>query len=184
VTVVRMSVSGAGNPVLRGAGPPDAAMLAEFAARTFRESFAADNTREDMQAHLAASFSEERQRAEIADPNLNTLIVHDDTGRWMAFAQLRVGKLAAGVPSERSIEIWRFYVDKPWHGRGIATLLMDAVKERARWHGATNLWLGVWERNARAQAFYRKHGFEKVGSQVFVVGSDPQTDHVMSCKLA
>jgi RimJ/RimL family protein N-acetyltransferase len=44
--------------------------------------------------------------------------------------------------------------------------------------------LGVWERNARAQAFYRKHGFNRVGRQTFVVGSDPQTDDVMLCPLA
>ena len=46
------------------------------------------------------------------------------------------------------------------------------------------MWLGVWERNVRAQAFYRKHGFDRVGSKVFVVGSDPQTDLVMLCELA
>ena len=53
----------------------------------------------------------------------------------------------------------------------------SSVPARAR--GARELWLGVWERNARAQAFYRKHGFRKVGTQIFVVGSDPQTDDVM-----
>jgi ribosomal protein S18 acetylase RimI-like enzyme len=61
---------------------------------------------------------------------------------------------------------------------------MAEAKQRARRRGATTLWLGVWERNARAQAFYRKHGFGKVGSQVFVVGSDPQTDDVLLCPLA
>ena len=87
------------------------------------------------------------------------------------------------MPREGSMELWRFYVDKPFHGQGVAVSLMAAAKQRARERGATTLWLGVWERNARAQAFYRKQGFTKVGSQVFVVGSDPQTDHVMLCEL-
>ena len=77
----------------------------------------------------------------------------------------------------------RFYVDKPWQGRGLAAQLMRAVEKRALERGARELWLGVWERNERAQAFYRKHGFRQVGTQIFVVGTDPQTDHVMLREL-
>lgn len=160
-----------------------AAQLAEFGARTFREAFAADNTAEDMRRHLESAWSPEKQLAEICDPDIDTLILRDAEQRWAGFAQLRAGKVSDGVPTEGSIELWRFYVDKPWQGQGVAHALMTAAKQRARQRGATTLWLGVWERNARAQAFYRKHGFTQVGSQVFVVGSDPQTDHVMLCTL-
>jgi ribosomal protein S18 acetylase RimI-like enzyme len=112
-----------------------------------------------------------------------TLVLEDPAGQWAGFAQLRAGRISDGVPSEGSIELYRFYIDRAWHGRGLAAHLMDAAKQRAREHGASSLWLGVWERNARAQAFYRKHGFSKVGKQLFVVGTDPQTDEVMWCPL-
>jgi ribosomal protein S18 acetylase RimI-like enzyme len=170
--------------VIRNATDADAAKLAEFGARTFYESFAADNTPEDMQRHLESAFSPEKQLAEIRAPDIETLIVVDPEERWAGFAQLRAGKRSAAVPQQGSIELWRFYVDKAWHGQGIAAGLMEAAKRCARRRGAATLWLGVWERNARAQAFYRKHGFSKVGSQVFVVGSDPQTDDVLLCQLA
>ena len=167
---------------IRRAQPDDASRLAEFGARTFHDSFGADNDAEDMRKHLASSFSAARQLAEIRDPDIDTLICADgDT--WQGFVQLRAGKVSDGVPSEGSIELWRFYVDKPWQGAGLASALMHAAKRCARERGATTMWLGVWERNARALAFYRKHGFTVVGSQVFVVGNDPQTDHVMSCSL-
>jgi diamine N-acetyltransferase len=168
---------------LHGVTPDDAARLAEFGARTFHESFAADNTPEDMQRHLESAWSPEKQLAELQDPGIDTLVASSPQGEWMAFAQVRVGKVSEGVPAEGSIELWRFYVDKRWHGQGVAASLMAAAKERARKRGARTMWLGVWERNARAKAFYAKHGFGKVGSQVFVVGSDPQTDHVMLCQL-
>ena len=45
--------------------------------------------------------------------------------------------------------------------------------------GATNVWLGVWEKNERGIAFYAKCGFRDVGSHLFLVGSDLQTDRVM-----
>ena len=169
--------------LLRDAVAADAASLAEFGARTFHESFAADNTPEDMRRHLESAFSPERQLREIEAADTDTLLLTDHAGRWAGFAQLRANRVSDGVPAQGSIELWRFYVDKPWHGTGVASQLMSAAKARAGRRGATTLWLGVWERNARALAFYRKHGFRKVGSQVFVVGVDPQTDHVMLCAL-
>ncbi len=172
------------SPHIRLAISADAGKLAEFGARTFRESFAADNSPEDMRQHLEKSWSPDKQLAEIHDPDIDTLILGNGAGTWHGFAQLRAGTVSDGVPTSGSIELWRFYVDQPWQGQGIAGLLMAGAKDRARQRGATSMWLGVWERNARAQAFYRKHGFTRVGSQVFVVGSDPQTDHVMWCPLA
>jgi GNAT superfamily N-acetyltransferase len=168
---------------LRDAAATDAVQLAEFGARTFYESFAADNTAEDMRRHLESAFSPQLQLEEIRHPDIDTLIVSDESGRWAGFAQLRAGKVSEGVPAQGSIELWRFYVDKLWHGQGVAAALMNGAKQRARRRGATTMWLGVWERNARAQAFYRKHGFGPVGRQVFVVGSDPQTDDVLLCAL-
>lgn len=164
---------------IRPAELSDAVALAEFGARTFYETFAADNTAEDMRLHLASAWSPQLQRAEIADPALDTLLACADDGALAAFAQLLVDSAPAALPTVRAIELKRFYVDSPWHGTGLARELMLAAEAQARRRGARELWLGVWERNVRAQAFYRKCGFEKVGTQTFVVGTDPQTDHVM-----
>jgi ribosomal protein S18 acetylase RimI-like enzyme len=163
---------------IRSATPADAEALAEFGARTFYESFAADNTPEDMSKHLAAAWRPELQRAEILDPALDTLLAVSN-GKLAGFAMVRERLAPPGVETLKPVELWRFYVDKAWQGRGLARVLMHAVEDKARARGGRELWLGVWERNVRAQAFYRKCGFEKVGTQIFVVGSDPQTDHVM-----
>jgi ribosomal protein S18 acetylase RimI-like enzyme len=170
-------------PVIEDAAAEDAPLLAELAARTFFESFAADNDPLDMARHLAASYTPEKHLAEIRNPAIDTLLMRIGGGAPVAYAQLRAGHVSAGVPAEGSVELWRFYVDKAWHGQGLAHILMEAAKTRARRRGASSLWLGVWERNARAQAFYRKHGFHKVGNHIFVVGSDPQTDDVLLCEL-
>ena len=165
--------------VIRRATPEDAARLAEFGARTFFETFAADNTPEDMASHLASAWSPSLQDAELRDPLLDTLLAVEPGGALAGFAQLRAEYAPACVQTLQPIELKRFYVDKPFQGRGLARALMDEVERAARARGARELWLGVFERNLRAQAFYRKCGFEKVGTQIFVVGSDPQRDHVM-----
>ena len=168
---------------IRRATPDDAAALAEFGARTFFETFAADNTPEDMRLHLASAWHPELQRAEIADASLDTLLACDADGNLAGFAQICTGHPPAGISVRKPLELKRFYVDKPWQGQGLARQLMEAVELQARTRGALELWLGVFERNERAQAFYRKCGFRKVGTQIFVVGTDPQRDHVMLREL-
>jgi hypothetical protein len=103
----------------------------------------------------------------------------DADGAFGGFAQLHAERAPADLPMQSPVELKRFYVDKPWQGRGLARDLMAAVEHQARARGARELWLGVFQRNARARAFYSKCGFRKVGTQVFVVGDDPQTDDIM-----
>jgi ribosomal protein S18 acetylase RimI-like enzyme len=88
------------------------------------------------------------------------------------------------VPGTDRLELSRFYVDRPWHGRGVAQALMTATVSEAAERGAPTLWLGVWEQNARGIAFYRKCGFAEVGTQTFVLGSDRQNDRVMALTLS
>lgn len=163
---------------IRAATLADVDALTAFGARSFYESFAADNTPEDMEKHLASAWRPELQRAEIEDPSLDTILAVSN-GQLAGFAMVRDRQEPPDVTATRPVELWRFYVDRSWQGRGLARALMSAVEERARARGGRELWLGVWERNARAVAFYRKCGFEVVGKKIFVVGSDPQTDHVM-----
>jgi ribosomal protein S18 acetylase RimI-like enzyme len=88
------------------------------------------------------------------------------------------------VVGRHPIEIQRIYVDAAWHGKGIAQALMASLIEAASARGADVAWLGVWERNPRAIAFYAKSGFSPLGSHVFVVGTDPQTDLILGRSLA
>ena len=156
----------------------DATDLAKLAARTFRETFAADNRPEDMALHLAQAYGTSQQGRELVDPKIATLLAEAD-GQLAGYAQLRSGPAPGCVTGASLLELWRFYIAQPWHGRGVAQALMDRVEVEANRRGARTLWLGVWERNERAQAFYRKCGFADVGSQVFMVGADPQTDRIM-----
>lgn len=170
------------NISIRRGDARDAGQLAELGLRTFRDAFAADNRPADVEQYVALAYGESQQHAELVDPDVTTLLVDVD-GQLAGYAQLRSGAAPDCVGGAAPIELWRFYVAQAWHGRGIAQTLMDRVMAEARGRDARTLWLGVWERNARAQAFYRKHGFADVGSQVFVLGSDVQTDRIYARAL-
>lgn len=166
----------------RRAEPRDAAALAEFCARTFRETYDAHNSEEDMALHLRTHFSEALQRAEIADVDA-VMLVAEHEGALAGYAKVRRGAAPACVGGERPVEVQRFYVDRAWQGTGLAYRLMDAAHEWARALGADTLWLGVWERNPRAIAFYGKCGFTDVGAWTFTLGKDVQNDRLMVKKV-
>jgi ribosomal protein S18 acetylase RimI-like enzyme len=165
-------------PVIRVATPADAAMLAALAERTFRDTFAAVNTTQDMAAHAAASYGVDKQLAEIESAHIRTLIADID-GVAAGYAQLRIGHAPECVKAHRAVELWRFYIDREWIGHGLAQRLMEAAVTEAQALDASAFWLGVWEHNARAIAFYRKFGFVEVGAHVFRLGDDAQTDLIM-----
>lgn len=160
------------------AQPTDASRLAAFGRRVFHTAFAADNDPSDLEAYLASAYTPEAQARELADARITTLLARDADGVLLAFAQIRRVEAPECVDDPAALELWRFYVDQAWHGRGVAATLMHAVLDEGRRMGAATMWLGVWERNPRAKAFYAKHGFARVGSHIFVVGSDPQTDEI------
>jgi GNAT superfamily N-acetyltransferase len=160
----------------------DAALLAALARDTFFDTFASTNDESDMALHLERTYGVAQQTAELTDPSITTLLV-DEGGSAAAYAQLRAGHVPDCVPGTAPIELWRFYVQRGWHGRGIAQALMARVVAEAADRGAKTLWLGVWEHNHRARAFYGKCGFTDVGEHVFLFGTDPQTDRVMARPL-
>jgi ribosomal protein S18 acetylase RimI-like enzyme len=164
---------------IRPAGEADAELLAHVGAQLFQATFAVDNDPMDMFMYLSDAFTPERQRAELADPDRICLLAEEGAA-VAGYALLRRGVAHVHVTGARPIEIQRFYVDRAWHGRGVAARLMAACLNVARTQGAETVWLGVWERNPRAIRFYEKHGFTDVGSQEFRLGTDLQTDRVMT----
>ena len=167
---------------IRQAGPSDAPVVAALAERTFRDTYGAANSDANMASYLAANFGVMRQAAELADPAWRTLLC-ESGGAPAAYAQLALRPAPPCIRAHAPLEVVRFYVDAPWHGRGLAQALMEALMDTARALGAGGLWLGVWERNARAIAFYRRMGFAEAGSQVFVLGRDRQRDLVLARPL-
>ena len=167
---------------IRRATVADAALLADLGARTFSETFSAANRPEDMGAYLANSFSREQQATELADTRVTFLIV-EINGTAVGYAMLRSGETPKEVSGENPIELVRFYVSQEWHGRGIGESLMQRCLEETRRRDYQTLWLGVWERNSRARAFYRKWKFYDVGEHIFQLGNDLQNDILMERNL-
>lgn len=155
----------------------DAPALTALARRTFFDTFTGTCTEEDMQDFLDAVYNEQRITQELANPEDYSFfaLIGDTPVAFLRF-------LNSPVPfphdaNKKALELNRLYVDKPFKGQGIAQALMDFYLEYAKMEGYQLLWLGVWEYNHRAQAFYRKYGFVPTPyTHPFPIGNTPQTD--------
>jgi diamine N-acetyltransferase len=128
-----------------------------------------------MQAYLESAFTVPTLTAELNDPRA-IFILAEAEEQLAAYAKLFPDKPPDCVRGEAPIELVRFYVDQQWHGTGLASDLMKLCLAEAKQHGFITMYLGVWERNVRAQAFYRKWNFTHIGEHIFQMGDDPQTD--------
>lgn len=164
------------------AGPDNAALIADMSRRTFYESFSADNTKENMEIFLDTQFSRESLMAEVGQPgNTFLLAILDD--RPAGYARLSENSPPPALGSAPAIEIVRIYAEQWAIGKGVGNALMSRALDLAMQKKLTYAWLGVWEHNHRAIAFYTKWGFEQFGEHIFLVGNDPQTDWWMRKKL-
>ena len=167
---------------IRRAAPEDIGLVVDLGSRTFSAAFADDNTVEDMAEYLAANFNHERVAGELADQD-SAFFIAEVEGAAAGYAKLKKGELPSCVTDDRTIELERIYTLPEHFGKGVGEALMRRCLEEARGLGFRTVWLGVWERNDRARAFYRKFGFRDVGDKIFQLGNDPQHDKVMERAL-
>lgn len=160
----------------------DAKLLSEIGAKAFYDSFARDNTEENIRLYLERTYSPEIQFDELTNPEVVFLIAEIEN-EAVGYVKINLNSRDDAVQGTRTIEIERIYAAKEHIGKGVGKSLMQASIEEAKQRGCDSIWLGVWEKNPRAIAFYRKWGFEEVGTHTFMLGTDPQRDLIMELRF-
>jgi ribosomal protein S18 acetylase RimI-like enzyme len=166
--------------VYRDATSEDAPALAAFAARTFIDTFGHLYPPQDLSAFLAEKYGAAIQTAEIAKPATRYRLALS-SGAVVGYCMM--GDVDMDVDRTGALELHRLYVDKHMKGAGVAQALMDDCLAWARGEGARLLYLSVWENNHRAQAFYKRYGFEHVGEHKFMVGATADRDFIWRLDL-
>ncbi len=171
-----------GTITVRTATPEDLHRLMAIGSTTFLDTFAEANSKADMDLYLKKNFSEAQVMSELKDPG-NIFLVAESRGQIAGYAKMRTGKAPEELEGRDAIEIERLYAAREFIGKQVGYTLMQKCLAVARERKAETVWLGVWEHNPRAIAFYLKCGFEKFGTHAFVLGTDEQTDHLMKKDL-
>lgn len=166
----------------RRAHSDDVAALAALAEQTFIETYSAQNDPEQIRVHCAQNFGLEQQSAEIANPDYAVILAYLNQD-LVGFAQVVKKPAPESIDAENAVALYRYYVTQAWHGKGIAQPLLAEAEKAARTFGADYLWLGMWEHNARALAYYQKMGFQHVGWMDYQFGDILERDYVLLKRL-
>ncbi|WP_373101170.1 MULTISPECIES: GNAT family N-acetyltransferase [Pasteurellaceae] len=162
---------------------PDLDKLQRIGKRTFEQAFGADNSVQQMNRYLRQRFSRTQLRRELHEPH-STFYFAETAGEPIGYLKLNFADAQTEPQDKSAVEIERIYVLNAWHGKGAGRALLQTALDIAQARRAPYIWLGVWEHNHHALAFYRKNGFIPFGTHVFQLGNDRQTDIMMKRNLA
>ncbi len=162
-------------------------LLHELAAATFGLACPPGTTELEIAEHVATHLSAERFESHLADPDREILVALSGSGfagyTMLVFGEPSDADVAAVVTARPTAELSKCYVRVGEHGGGAASELMMATIDVARLRGSATIWLGVNEKNDRANRFYGKHGFDCVGFKRFVLGDHFEDDFVRQLTL-
>lgn len=160
----------------------DLPALHAIARQTFYESFAHQNTPEDMQRYLEENLSMQKLTREWNHPDSVFYLAQFDQ-ETIGYLKINYGQAQTEIVSNQSVEIERIYVSSGFQGRKVGQLLFETAMDAARQLKADYLWLGVWEHNTKAIQFYKRNGFVEFGKHPFRLGEDIQTDLLMRIRI-
>lgn len=167
---------------IRKMTPSDVDLLQQISIKTFTDTFGKDNSPEHLADYLTQAYALEKLTEELKDKETDFFLVSIDQ-EPAGYLKLNTGTSQSEEMADHFLEIERIYVRKKFKHQGIGTFLLDTAIEKAKEKQKTAIWLGVWEHNDVALAFYRKKGFIKYSEHVFYMGDDPQTDYLFIKQL-
>ena len=160
----------------------DVKKLQEISCLTFIQTFASENTAENVQFFLSHNYAEEKLLSELMNPESRFFFAKQGV-EILGFLKLNSGAAQTVLPNDDGFEIERIYIDQDSKGKGIGKMFIDFSIREAMKCNAGYIWLGVWEHNKPAIGFYLKSGFTVFGSHLFKLGEDEQTDLLMRRNL-
>ncbi|WP_010284802.1 GNAT family N-acetyltransferase [Bacillus timonensis] len=156
--------------------------LQEISYETFNETFKDQNSPENMSAYLDRAFNVEQVEKELTTTSSQFFFVyfnHEAAG----YLKVNINDAQSEEMGTDSLEIERIYIKGKFQKNGLGKVLFNKAVEMAKEHHKKIIWLGVWEKNEKAIAFYEKMGFVQTGSHFFYMGDEEQTDYIMSKTL-
>src|SRR5688572_20225103 len=164
--------------VIRYATIEDAKLIADISHQTFYETFAQNNTSDNMHKFLNEQFTKGKLMMEVGARE-NLFLLAYDRHEVAGYAKLRDNRVPSSLKPAQAMEVARLYAMTHKIGKGVGAALMQKSIEVGLEKGKDVLWLGVWEKNHRAIDFYTKWGFEKFEEIDFLLGDDVQRDWLM-----
>ena len=167
------------SPLIRLATVEDVPVLCRLGAATFRETYRTISDPREVDEYADEHFTAERVEAWFRKPCARTLLAFSDATP-VGYAHLRHARVPACVADRKAIELSRLYLLAAAQGSGLGGALIAAAFAQAAELEAKTVWLGAYDRNVKALAFYARRGFVRVGTHEFEFGGQIHADPVLT----
>lgn len=154
------------------------AELRQLSIDTFVDTFSKQNNPDNMEAYLNKAFNEAQLKSELENPDSFFYFIKS-ANTTLGYLKLNTRAAQTDKVLDSALEIERIYIIQSVHGQGFGKALIEFALEEARKRSLLCIWLGVWERNEKAIAFYKSYGFEVFDTHPFKLGDDMQRDLLM-----
>ena len=167
---------------VRPATKADIALLSRLGRETFEETFVEGfklgYSASDLAEFIPRAYGETAIAAYFDNPAYGHFVAELD-GEAVGYALVGPNGLEHEDARAGDGELKRIYLLKKAQGTGGGRDLYEACMAFLLRDGPRPIWLGVWSGNDKAQAFYAKRGFAKVGEYRFRVGETLDHEFIM-----
>ena len=160
----------------------DSQILQEVGYQTFNETFKDSNSVDNMNVYLEKAFNIEQVEKELTNTSSQFYFISIDE-KVAGYLKVNINDAQSEEMGDESLEIERIYVKKEFQKHGLGKNLLNQAIEIASELNKSKIWLGVWEKNENAIAFYKKMGFDQTGTHSFYMGDEEQIDFIMTKSL-
>lgn len=157
----------------------DIRILQEISIETFDETFKEQNSAENMKAYLEKAFNLNKLKEELSNDFSQFLLLFFNN-ELAGYLKVNLNDAQTEKMGDHSLEVERIYIKSKFQKHGLGKYLLNLAIEMANEHKKREIWLGVWEKNENAIAFYKKVGFVQTGTHSFYMGDEEQIDLIMT----
>ena len=160
----------------------DLRILQEISYETFNETFKDQNSPENMKAYLERAFNLKQLEKELSNISSEFFFIYFNN-EVAGYLKVNTNDAQSEEMGDESLEIERIYIKSQFQKHGLGKYLINKAIEIAMEQNKKKIWLGVWEKNENAIAFYKKMGFVQTGAHSFYMGDEEQIDFIMTKSL-
>jgi diamine N-acetyltransferase len=156
--------------------------LQEISYETFNETFKEQNTPENMKAYLERAFNLKQLEEELCNRYSEFFFVTFNN-ELAGYLKVNFDNAQSEDMGNEALEVERIYIKRDLQKHGLGKYLLNEAVKIAQELNKSKIWLGVWEKNENAIAFYKKMGFVESGSHSFYMGDEEQIDIIMTLAI-
>jgi ribosomal protein S18 acetylase RimI-like enzyme len=157
----------------------DALLLIDLGKQTFLQSHGHSASKNEIDFYISHTYTKEVFDKELSDPANHYYIIYQEN-LPAGFSKIIFNTPHGEISEKQIAKLERIYILERFYSQKIGSELFDFNLRLAKEEKQKGMWLFVWKENLRAFHFYRKQGFEIVGSHDYrISATHSNPNHIM-----